>query len=139
MRLGGIAEVAGNAAIAVVEVSKAVSMRGVEAPDVATKSYVALGKGGGDGAVAIDEEGLPLVYDKAAIQVYWDNQGGALQKRWGEFLGLSVPFLTRVATMSITGGGARGRTVCSQCTTVCSHCTCTHSRRGRTVCAYCRV
>ena len=80
------------------------------------------------------------MYDKAAIQVYWDKQGGALQKRWGEFLGLSVPFLTRVASMSITGGAAeltkndrtlaRGRAcpllpssprhlnlaVCSQCT-----------------------
>ena len=54
--------------------------------------------------MAIDEEGLPLVYDKQAIQAFWDNQGGALQKRWGEFLGLSVPFLTRVATISLTGG-----------------------------------
>ena len=44
------------------------------------------------------------MYDKAAIQVYWDKQGGALQKRWAEFLGLSVPFLTRVASISITGG-----------------------------------
>ena len=60
----------------------------------------------GDGArpagqrpVAVDEEGLPLVYDKTAIQAFWDKQGGALQKRWAEFLGLSVPFLTRVATL----------------------------------------
>ena len=107
-RLGGVAEVAGNAAVAVVEVSKAVRMRGVEAPDV-QKSFVA--KGGADvdsdgGPVAVDEEGLPLVYDKTAIQAFWDKQGGALQKRWAEFLGLSVPFLTRVATLSITGGAA---------------------------------
>ena len=97
-----VGEVAGNAAVAVVEVSKAVRMRGVEAPDV-QKSFVA--KGGAevdlDGPVAVDEEGLPLVYDKTAIQAFWDKQGGALQKRWAEFLGLSVPFLTRVATLSI--------------------------------------
>ena len=82
-------------------------MRGVEAPDDMAKSYVAKGTAAADangGPVAIDEDGLPLVYDKAAIQAFWANQGGALQKRWGEFIGLSVPFLTRVATLSITGG-----------------------------------
>jgi predicted unusual protein kinase regulating ubiquinone biosynthesis (AarF/ABC1/UbiB family) len=46
------------------------------------------------------------VYDAAAIQAFWAKQGGALQRRWGEFLSLSVPFLTRVATLSITGGAA---------------------------------
>ena len=114
-RLGGVidvakvGEVAGNAAVAAVEVSKAVRMRGVEAPDDAAKSYVAKGNAGVDragGPVAVDEEGLPLVYDKAAIQAFWNKQGGALQKRWAEFLTLSVPFLTRVATLSITGGAA---------------------------------
>ena len=107
--MGGIidaAKVADVAGTAIVEVSKAVRMRGVEAPDT-QKSYVA--KGGADadnagGPVAVDEEGLPMVYDRAAIQAFWDKQGGALQKRWGEFLSLSVPFLTRVATLSITGG-----------------------------------
>ena len=107
MDVAKVGEVAGNAAVAAVEVSKAVRMRGVEAPDV-QKSFVA--KGGAevdlDGPVAVDEEGLPLVYDKTAIQAFWDKQGGALQKRWAEFLGLSVPFLTRVATLSITGGAA---------------------------------
>ena len=84
-------------------------MRGVEAPDDAAKSYVAKGNADVDragGPVAVDEEGLPLVYDKAAIQAFWNKQGGALQKRWAEFLTLSVPFLTRVATLSITGGAS---------------------------------
>ncbi len=112
-RIGGVVDiakvgdVAGNAAAAAVEVSKAVRMRGVEAPDDMAKSYVAKGTAAADskgGPVAVDEEGLPLVYDKAAIQAFWANQGGALQKRWGEFIGLSVPFLTRVATLSLTGG-----------------------------------
>ena len=92
-----VGEVAGNAAVAVVEVSKAVRMRGVEAPDV-QKSFVA--KGGAEvdrgGPVAVDEEGLPLVYDKTAIQAFWDKQGGALQKRWAEFLGLSAVSYTHL-------------------------------------------
>ena len=78
-RIGGVldvakvGEVAGNAAAAAVEVSKAVRMRGVEAPDDMAKSYVAKGTAAADangGPVAIDEDGLPLVYDKAAIQAF---------------------------------------------------------------------
>lgn len=103
-RIGGVidvarvTEIAGSAAL---EVSKSVRMRGVEAPDV-DKSYVARSLA----TDAIDADGLPLVYNKEAIQKYWDKQGGALQRRWAEFLSLSVPFLTKVATLSITGGAA---------------------------------
>ena len=92
-----VTEVAGAAAL---EVSKQVRMRGVEAPDV-EKSYVAR-----SATTEVDADGLPLVYDKEAIQKYWDKQGGALQRRWGEFLSLSVPFLTKIATLAITGGSA---------------------------------
>lgn len=92
-----VSEVAGAAAL---EVSKSVRMRGVEAPDV-DKSYVARST-----TAEIDADGLPLVYNKEQIQKYWDKQGGALQKRWAEFLSLSVPFLTKVATLAITGGSA---------------------------------
>jgi len=94
------AEAAATAAVAVAEISKAVRMRGVEAPD-AQKTYVALGD---DRKGLVDEAGLPLVYDKELIQKYWDSQGSALQQRWTEFLGQSVPFLTRIATMMLTGG-----------------------------------
>ena len=52
----------------------------------------------------VDDEGLPLIYDKDAIQSYWAGQGGALQQRWIEFLGVSVPFITRVAGLLISGG-----------------------------------
>ena len=92
-----VTEVAGAAAL---EVSKQVRMRGVEAPDV-EKSYVAR-----SATTEVDADGLPLVYDKEAIKKYWDKQGGALQRRWGEFLSLSVPFLTKIATLAITGGSA---------------------------------
>lgn len=82
------------------EVSKTVSANGVEAPE-AKSSFVAMDK---ERAGLVDENGLPLIYDKAAIQKYWEGQGSALQTRWLEFLGESVPFLTRVAGLLISGG-----------------------------------
>ena len=88
------------AAAVVEEVSGSVSGSRLEAPDV-QGSFVAM-----DSARSglVDENGLPLVYDKAAIQKYWDTQGGALQQRWIEFLAQSVPWLTKVATMLLRGG-----------------------------------
>ena len=56
-------------------------------------------------ALQVDSEGLPLVYDKDLIQAYWKQEGNALQQRWTEFLGYSVPYLTRAAGMLITGIG----------------------------------
>jgi len=75
-------------------------VREVEAPDT-DQSFVAMDESRLD---LVDEEGLPLVYNKDAIQRYWDGQGGALQARWAEFLGVSVPFLTRVAGLLVSGG-----------------------------------
>eukprot|EP00959_Pyramimonas_sp_CCMP1952_P437077 9151294-Pyramimonas_sp.AAC.1 len=92
--------VASAATIAAMEVSKAVRSKGVEAPD-ADKSFVALDE---DRRGQVDEDGLPVVYDKDLIQKYWKTQGNALQQRWAEFVGYSVPYLTRVVGMLITGG-----------------------------------
>mmetsp|Transcript_27839 Transcript_27839/g.78739 ORF Transcript_27839/g.78739 Transcript_27839/m.78739 type:complete len:320 (-) Transcript_27839:1404-2363(-) len=98
-RLGGVAT---SAAIAVTEVSKAVGMRGVEAPSV-DKTFVAFDEN--DSRIGlVDESGLPLVYDQKLIQEYWRAQGGALQERWSQFARLSVPFLTKVAAIGIQGG-----------------------------------
>jgi hypothetical protein len=69
-----VTEVAGHGGAGGVE---SVRMRGVEAR-MWDKSYVARSS-----ALEMDEDGLPLVYDKAQIQKYWDKQGGALQRRWG--------------------------------------------------------
>lgn len=88
------------ASVAVLEVSKAVRMRGVEAPD-AKQTYVAMDD---ERKGQVDEVGLPLVYDKDLIQQYWLKEGRALQQRWTEFLGYSVPYLTRIVTMLVTGG-----------------------------------
>jgi len=95
-----MARSAANAASAVLEVSTAVRMKGIEAPD-GDSSFVALDQ---ERRGLVDTEGLPLVYDKELIQKYWLSQGSALQQRWTEFLGYSVPYLTRVAGMMITGG-----------------------------------
>jgi predicted unusual protein kinase regulating ubiquinone biosynthesis (AarF/ABC1/UbiB family) len=40
------------------------------------------------------------------IEKYWSKERGALQKRWGEFLRYSVPFLTRCVSLLIRGGTA---------------------------------
>jgi hypothetical protein len=97
------AAVAGAAQAAVTvmeEVSRSVSSKGIEAPE-AQSSFVAMDS---ERAGLVDENGLPLVYDKAAIQTYWEGQGSALQQRWIEFLGETVPFLTKVAGLLISGG-----------------------------------
>ena len=102
------------AAAAVKEVSRAVRMRGVEAPDVDDKSFIAIRDvmdAEDDAAAkerreAVDEAGLPLVYSKEKIQAYWAKQGGALQSRWVEFLAKAVPFLTKVAGYGLRGGAA---------------------------------
>ena len=78
-------------------------MRTLSAPD-GQKTFVYR-----DGAAAnrtgkIDEFGLPLIYDKDLIQVYWKTQGNALTERWTQFLGYTVPFLTKVITILVTGG-----------------------------------
>mmetsp|Transcript_3691 Transcript_3691/g.4964 ORF Transcript_3691/g.4964 Transcript_3691/m.4964 type:complete len:942 (+) Transcript_3691:207-3032(+) len=97
---GGMGAVANVATQAAMEVSKAVGSKGIEAPD-GDGSFVALDQ---ERRGQVDEEGLPVVYDKELIQAYWTQQGGALQQRWTEFLGYSVPFLTKIVTMLITGG-----------------------------------
>jgi predicted unusual protein kinase regulating ubiquinone biosynthesis (AarF/ABC1/UbiB family) len=94
----GFAGAAAAAAAVVQEVSQRV--RDIEAPDT-DQSFVAMDESRRD---LVDEEGLPLVYNKDAIQKYWEGQGGALQARWAEFLAVSVPFLTRVAALLVSGG-----------------------------------
>mmetsp|Transcript_2976 Transcript_2976/g.5815 ORF Transcript_2976/g.5815 Transcript_2976/m.5815 type:complete len:874 (-) Transcript_2976:290-2911(-) len=103
VRMQQVTQMAGaaKAAAAVMEeVSRSVGTNGIEAPDMAD-TFVSIDA---ERTGLVDEEGLPLVYDKQAIQKYWEGQGGALQQRWIEFLSVSVPFLTRVATLLVSGG-----------------------------------
>jgi len=98
-RNAAIAQTATEAAKAV---SSAVSMKKLEAPDL-DSSFI---KVDDDDARKgqVDESGLPLVYDKALIEKFWENEKGALQKRWTEFLGFSIPYITKLAGYLITGG-----------------------------------
>mmetsp|Transcript_25823 Transcript_25823/g.33862 ORF Transcript_25823/g.33862 Transcript_25823/m.33862 type:complete len:882 (-) Transcript_25823:116-2761(-) len=96
------ASVASAAAVAVAAVNQAVGMRTLEAPDN-KQSYVQAGTNSSEKLV-IDEVGLPLVYDKDAIQNYWSNQSNALTKRWAEFLGLSLPLFTKVVSVYVRDG-----------------------------------
>lgn len=91
--------VASAAAMAAAAVNAAVSMKTLEAPDV-DKSYISLDKTQQE----LDEEGLPLVYDKEQIEAYWSKERGALNKRWGYFVGKAVPFLTKLTTLFIRDG-----------------------------------
>ncbi len=91
--------VASAAAMATAAVNAAVSMKSLEAPST-TKSYISLDTS----TNVIDEDGLPLRYDKDAIETYWKKERGALNKRWGYFVGKAVPFLTRLTTLFIKDG-----------------------------------
>jgi hypothetical protein len=91
---------ASAAAMATAAVNAAVSMKTLQAPNV-DKSYIALDN---KNQKELDEEGLPLVYDKDLIQAYWSKERGALNQRWAYFVGKAVPFLTKLTTLFIRDG-----------------------------------
>jgi len=91
--------VASAAAVATAAVNAAVSMKVLSAPDV-SKSYISLDSSEKD----LDRNGLPLVYDKDQIEIYWRKERGALNDRWGYFVSKAVPFLTRLVTLFIKDG-----------------------------------
>lgn len=97
------ASIASAAAVAAAAVNAAVSMRAITAPE-SDKSFVSKDSADPDRIGKVDEVGLPLVYDKKLIEAYWKKQGSALTSRWTEFLGYTVPFLTKVITLLISGG-----------------------------------
>ena len=97
------ASLASAAVVAAAAVNAAVSMRPISAPESA-KSFVSKDAADLDRVGKVDEVGLPLIYDKQLIEVYWKKQGSALTSRWTEFLGYTVPFLTKVITLLISGG-----------------------------------
>jgi hypothetical protein len=95
---------ASAAAMATAAVNAAVSMKTLQAPDV-DKSYIAFdSNSSGKTQNELDEEGLPLVYDKDLIQAYWSKERGALNQRWAYFVGKAVPFLTKLTTLFIRDG-----------------------------------
>uniref|UniRef100_A0A0G4HXJ7 Protein kinase domain-containing protein n=1 Tax=Chromera velia CCMP2878 TaxID=1169474 RepID=A0A0G4HXJ7_9ALVE len=97
------AAMASAAVVAAAAVNEAVDSKSLEAPET-SKSWIFKDGGRDDRRGKVDEAGLPLVYDKQLIEKYWKNQGSALRQRWTQFLGLSVPLLTKMITMVVSGG-----------------------------------
>jgi len=91
--------IASAAAMATAAVNAAVAMKSLEAPDVG-KTYVAIDKS----TQELDEDGLPMVYDKDLIERYWSTQKGQLNQRWTLFVSKAVPFLTKLTTLFIRDG-----------------------------------
>ncbi|WIA28267.1 hypothetical protein OEZ86_010821 [Tetradesmus obliquus] len=52
---------------------------------------------------AVDEEGLPLVYNEARIAAFWGKRPGELASRWTRFAAISAPWLTKMANAFLTG------------------------------------
>lgn len=92
------------AAMATAAVNAAVSMKTLSAPDENQKSYVSLDNGGDGEPTELDVDGLPLSYDRVAIENFWRKERGALNQRWSYFVGKAVPFLTRLVTLFIREG-----------------------------------
>ena len=99
----GNSGMASAAAMATAAVNAAVSMKTLEAPSV-SKSYISIDR---NVTNAVDEQGLPLVYDKDLIEAYWSKERGALQRRWATFAGKAVPFLTKMLTLFIRDGSIK--------------------------------
>ena len=86
---------------AVIEASKGTENVRIDGPEAEGKTLVYIDS---EREGVVDREnGLPAVYDRMLIQKYWDARPGELRRRWGEFVRLNVPFLTRIATILITG------------------------------------
>ena len=85
--------------MAAAAVNAAVAMKSLEAPDT-SKTYISMTTND----TATDDDGLPLTYNKELIEQYWQKERGALQKRWAEFVGKTVPFLTKIVTLWIRDG-----------------------------------
>ena len=99
----GSASIASAAVIAATSVNAAVGMKQLTAPD-GDRTFVYKDGASENRTGIVDSAGLPLIYDKTLIEAYWRKQSGALSKRWTEFLQLSVPFLTKVISLLVSGG-----------------------------------
>lgn len=52
---------------------------------------------------AVDQEGLPLVYNEERIAEFWKKRPGELASRWTRFAGISLPWLTSLGNSFIRG------------------------------------
>jgi predicted unusual protein kinase regulating ubiquinone biosynthesis (AarF/ABC1/UbiB family) len=73
--------------------------------DVRAVSYVSRRRMD-DGAFdpdAVDEEGLPIVYNEARIADFWRTRPGELAARWTKFFGIAAPWLASLAQAAVQG------------------------------------
>lgn len=92
--------IASTAAAAAAAVNATISSETMSAPTTSAKSFLSRSD---LPEAPIDPDGLPLVYDRAAIETYWRRSRTALQSRWAEFLTVSLPLLTRLLTYTLRG------------------------------------
>jgi len=52
---------------------------------------------------AVDEEGLPIVYNEARIAEFWRTRPGELAARWTKFFGIAAPWLASLAQAAVRG------------------------------------
>ena len=52
---------------------------------------------------AVDDDGLPLVYNEARIAEFWKGRPGELAARWTRFARIAVPWLSSVANAFLRG------------------------------------
>jgi hypothetical protein len=96
-RLGNISDMA--------NVDSSFDIDEMNARDVADVSYVSrrrLEIAGFD-VNAVDEDGLPLVYNETRIAEYWKTRPGELAARWTRFAGIALPWLTSLANAFLRG------------------------------------
>lgn len=98
---GTTQSLANTAVAAVAAVNAAVSSAEARAPETARNSFIAREK---LPDAPVDPDGLPLAYDRTAIESHWNRSRGALRSRWTEFLRVTVPLLTKVVSLVVRGG-----------------------------------
>eukprot|EP00798_Chlamydomonas_sp_ICE-L_P020473 gene20473-27261_t len=82
-----------------------VDMSTIELRDVKSVSYVSrrrMDKGDFD-PDAVDDEGLPLVYNEEKLSAFWSNRPGELASRFTRFTSISAPWLASLANAAIQG------------------------------------
>eukprot|EP00878_Enallax_costatus_P022842 GHUV01024272.1.p1 GENE.GHUV01024272.1~~GHUV01024272.1.p1 ORF type:complete len:684 (+),score=139.67 GHUV01024272.1:232-2283(+) len=80
-------------------------LENLELRDVKAVSYVSRRRLDADDfdPDAVDEEGLPLVYNEARIAKFWSKRPGELAGRWTRFAAIAAPWLTKLANAVLTG------------------------------------
>ena len=52
---------------------------------------------------AVDDEGLPIVYNEARIADFWRTRPAELAQRWAKFFGIAAPWLASLAQAAVQG------------------------------------